>query len=126
MKEITQYSSLFLETEEGLIATDRTKFFVPLAGIDDEGNILAASGGNQLVEKESGFTFIVDNHIPDQLEKLKIDFSQGKPKIFLKEGEVLNYNKSLEEVELDELRMELQRKEAALSVKNSPMTPNEN
>lgn len=120
MEKIEIYDNLMLQTPEGQIETNRIKLFVPLSAIGKDGSIEVASVGNQLVERERGFTFIVDKHVSEQFEKLRIGMEGFEPYLYIKEGEQLENGKSPEEIEIEKLQQELALKQAELNAKIAP------
>lgn len=120
MEKVKLYNNIYLETKEGLIATDRMKLFIPLKAIEKDGSIGIASFGNQLVDNERGYTFIVDNYVCKQFEKLKVIVEDGVPELFVKDGEEIVNDKTPEQIEIEKLQAELQRKQAELNAKLAP------
>lgn len=120
MEKIELYDSVYLETLEGQIATDRMKLFVPLKNIGEDGSIGTASFGNQMVDNERGYAFIVDNHVCKQFEKLKVIIENGVPELYVKDREEIVNNKTSEEIEIEKLQQELALKQAELNAKLTP------
>lgn len=120
MEKVNIYDSVYLNTREGLIATDRVKLFVPLKSIEEDGSIGTASFGNQLVDNERGYAFVVDNHVCNQFEKLKVVIENGVPELYVKDGEEIVSNKTPEEIEIEKLQQELALKQAELNAKLTP------
>lgn len=120
MEKVELYDNIYLETSEGLVATNRVKLFIPLRSIEEDGSIGIVSIGNQLVDNERGYTFIVEDYVCKQFEKLRIITEEDTPILVVKEGESLINDKTPEEIELDKLRQELAQKEAEMNSRLNP------
>ena len=77
-------------------------FFV----LDDDNNITSVKMGNRVVPVEQGFQFYVDDYVAQQIDKVGIDFSDGKPHLIEKETIELP-QKSEKEKEIERLEKEL-------------------
>ena len=82
-----------------------TKVFFGFDG-DKLSNILV---GNRAVPRTSGYQFYVDDYVADQIDKVDIDFNNGKPTLVVKEGETINKpQKTEKELRMEELQRELE------------------
>lgn len=82
--------------------------------VDDNKHVTSIKVGNRVVPIESGLQFYVDKHVAKQIDKVDIDFSEGKPKLVLKEGEIIEDPKKTEkELEIERLKRELEELENA-------------
>lgn len=77
-------------------------FFV----LDDDNNITSVKMGNRVVPVESGYQFYVDEYVAQQIDKVGIDFSDGKPHLIEKETIELP-QKNEKEKEIERLEKEL-------------------
>lgn len=75
----------------------------------DDGNVTSVKMGNRVVPVESGYQFYVDKYIAQQIDKIDIDFSDGKPVLVVKEGQKIEEPEMTEkEKEIERLKQELE------------------
>ena len=78
--------------------------------VDDEGAITSVEVGNMTVPRKSGYQFYVDDYVAHQIDKVDIDFSDGKPTLKVKEGETIDEpQKTEKELEIERLKRELEK-----------------
>lgn len=106
------YDSLYDELNN--LISGRTKIFIPYSMINEDGSFLTCEAGINLVNNEQGLTFIVDEFVPEQFMKLKIDNSGFIPKLIVKDGENLEDPISPEERLIIEKEQELIRLKSEL------------
>src|SRR5690625_1611500 len=78
--------------------------------LDDDNNILSVKVGNSVVHTGSGYQFYVDKHVAKQIDKVDIDFSDGKPELIAKEGEEIQVPEMTDEdkdLEIERLKKRL-------------------
>lgn len=76
--------------------------------VDDNKHVTSIKVGNRVVPMESGLQFYVDKHVAEQIDKVDIDFSDGKPLLVTKEGESIKEpQKTEKELRMEELQREL-------------------
>lgn len=116
MEKLSVYNSIYIDTDESRIQTDRQMIFIPSAFINKEtGEFHSVSIGQQMINNETGYQFIVDNNVGEQFHKLIIDFSEGEPSLYIKDGEKIETYMSKEEEEIRDLELQLQIKRAELN-----------
>lgn len=93
---------------------DLVQFTIDLNEVAEDGSFYSFSvskSGNAL---ESGITFVVEDYVTTQTEKLKLVMNGFKAELHVKDGmEIVDY-KTPEELEIEKLQQELAEKQAQL------------
>lgn len=73
------------------------------------GEVQSVTIGDQVVVKEQGFQFYVDDYVADQIYKCTLYMDGFTPKLVAREGEIINEpEKTEKELEIERLRRELE------------------
>ena len=74
-----------LRDENGIVYQGRTRLFIRQSEVDSDGNFGEFEQGKSSVFEASGYQFIVDNYVINQIDKLKV----VNGSLILKDGETL-------------------------------------
>ena len=74
-----------LRDENGIVYQGRTRLFIRQSEVDSDGNFGEFEQGKATVFEASGYQFIVDDYVVNQIDKLKV--VDGN--LILKDGETL-------------------------------------
>src|SRR5699024_4920554 len=78
--------------------------------VNEEGEIASVEVGNMVVPRKSGYQFYVDDYVAHQIDKVDINFSDGKPTLKVREGETIDETQKTEkELEIERLKREVER-----------------
>lgn len=93
---------------------DLVQFTIDLNEVEDDGSFYSYSiskSGNAL---EGGVTFVVEDYITTQADKLKLVMNGFKAELHVKDGMEIVDPKTPEELEIEKLQQELAEKQAQL------------